>query len=142
MMTLSIINPVKLKDIGINVDFKYRLDNEELFDPENITWIFYGLPYEHIIIDNGSVETKYGFSHSYGYIESITNSNIKFDVLYGMLINRINLNLDNYISDSDLDLESETKLKYKKNYDNSIKEINKLDKLKRKDNFSKYKKYV
>lgn len=149
MMSLSIVNPVKLKDPGINVDFNYKYENEPSFDPNNITWIFYGLPYEHIVFNDGSIKTKYGFEHSYGYIESVFNPDIKYDVLYGILINRVysDLDLDDYISDSDLDSNSNSnsrlKLKPKfklefnhehrknKRYLDYTEEINKLVKFKR-----------
>lgn len=129
-MTLSIINPVKLIDTGTNVDSNYKYEKEELFNPNDITWIFYGSPYEHIVLDNGNIETKYGFKHSCGYIESIKNSRIKYDILFGIIIDRID---SNYISDS----ESESEINLE-----SIKEINKSNKLKRKANFDKYKIFV
>jgi hypothetical protein len=146
-MSLSIINPATLKDIGINVDSNYKYENDELFNPNDVKWIFYGCPYEYIILNNGSIETKYGFEHSWGYIESISNPNIKYDILYGMLINRIDFDSDfDFDFDYDSDSESDSNIdsdNYKsknninKKYKIKKKKINILKGIKRTDNFEK-----
>ncbi len=130
-MQLSIINPNTLKDPGIKVDSQYRFDKEELFDNDNIKWIFYGEPYKHQVNSEGSVETKYGLEYSFGYIELIDNPNIKYDVIYGLLIERINSDLDNYLSDS----ESESDYEYNFNKKNKKKRIDGLSKFYKTDNF-------
>ena len=154
-MSLSIINPSTLKDLGINVDSNYKYENDELFNPNDVTWIFYGCPYEYIVLNDGSIETKYGLDHSWGYIESISNPNIKYDIIYGILINRIDFDY-NSDSDSDSDTDSDSDSKYnldanvvlESNLKNKIykitkknkitkKQLNKLNYLKRKDNFEK-----
>jgi hypothetical protein len=148
-MSLSIVNPLVLKDPGISVDSNYKYENDSSFNPCNITWIFYGTPYEHVVFNNGSIETKYGFEHSLGYIELVSNPDIKYDVLYGILINRVYSDLDDYTSDSDSDsdsnsvsdsnskLEFEFKSEHMKNkrYLDSTEEINISVKLKRTNNY-------
>lgn len=119
-MTLSIINPSELKEIGLNVDSQFVFEKEELFNPNDIAWIFYGQPYEHILLENGVREWKYGLNHSFGYIESFTNPEIKYDVVFGLLISRINSDLDNCISDTDSETESDVE-----NYSNSNIKIKK-----------------
>ena len=142
MNKLSIINPIELKETGINVDSQYRFEKEDLFNPKDITWVFYGNPYEHVIVDNSKIETKYGFEHSWGYIESIKNPNIKYDVLYGLLINRVDTDLDddcldsnsnsNQVSNQNIDLELEP------NQNIDLKLEPKQNNLKRKANFLNY----
>lgn len=113
MLSLSIINPSEIKDPGINVDSQYRFEEEELFEPNKIKWIFYGKSYEYITLENGNTEWKYGFNHALGHIESIDFPSVKYDVIHGMLIDRIESNLDDYITDSDTDTKKENNTEYK-----------------------------
>lgn len=90
---LKIINPKLLPEPGIFVDRNFKLKGENGFD-NNIQWIMYGNPYETIIDSEGRVSFKYGFAHSFGYIEYLTNPEIKYDVLMGLLIKRIDVDYD------------------------------------------------
>ena len=132
-MQLSIINPNKLKDPGIKVDSQYRFEKEELFDHDDVKWMFYGSPYKHKVIKGGEIETKYGFEYSFGYIELIDDPNIRYDVINGLLIIRIDSDLDNYLSESDLD--SEYNFNYKKKNNKNVNRIDRLSKFYKKDNF-------
>ena len=100
---LSIINPDLIPDPGILVDGKNKFEMEFDFNKNDVQWIFYGNPYETIVNLNGSVESKYGFEHSIGYIESFLEPDIKYDVILGLLIKRIETD---YNSDSESDSES------------------------------------
>jgi hypothetical protein len=154
MVTLSIINPADLKDPGIYVDSNYNYETEILFNPDDIKWMFYGSPYQHFILNGGGIKVKYGFKYSWGYIKSISNPNIKYDVIYGLLIDRIDSDLDiDYSSDSDFDFEPKSKFEFDnednedyEDYDNNEVGTNtkllytknkKIDKLKRTENFDK-----
>jgi len=84
----------------IFVDEKYNFEKEKDFDSNNIKWKFYGDPYGdpcNIDFLTNSVK-KYGFNYSFGYIELIEDSNIKFDVYSGLLIKRLDSRYD-YDSD-------------------------------------------
>ena len=113
---LSLINPSQLKDPGIYVDNNLNFENETCYNPTQIKWIFYGIPYEHIIHLNGSIESKYGIEHSIGHVVSIENYDIKYDLLYGMWIERVEIINEEYfdISSSDSDV-SESEYESKKN---------------------------
>lgn len=115
---LSLINPANLKDPGIYVDSNLKFEKESTFNYENIKWIFYGNPYEHVVMSGGSVKTFYGLEHSWGYIESIENPDIKQDVIYGLLIDRVDSEYTDY--DSDYDSDSDFGLNYKKDRPNNF----------------------
>jgi hypothetical protein len=86
---LSLINPDTIEDLGISVDSDYRFQQEENFNPDKIAWKFYGSPREFIVYSDGQVEYKYGLNHSFGYIVSVLDCYIIYDVLYGLIIERV-----------------------------------------------------
>lgn len=98
---LSIINPDKLVDPGVKVDKNFRFEKEKLFDPNNVAWMFYGKPCEHIVKKNGIIETNYGYNYSWGHIESIFNPHEKYDIIFGLKVKRIDLDNSDFDSESD-----------------------------------------
>ncbi len=106
MVKLSIINPNTISEPYIYVDKYFIFEKEIDFNESKIEWKFYGMPYEHIPMSDGSVQTKYGFEYAFGYVENILNSDLRFDIIYGFLIERLDIDdtNENY-SDSDSNFE-------------------------------------
>ncbi len=104
---LSIINPALLKDPGISVDSECRFEKEDKFNSDKVVWKFYGNPYCHKVLENGSIKTSYGFNHAWGYIECISDLSLKYDIIYGLMIKRIDFD-DELFDLSDSDSESDT----------------------------------
>lgn len=99
---LSLINPDTIIDKGINVDSNYRLESENNFDSKNIKWKFFGSPREIAVYSDGSIDVLYGLDHSFGYIVSISDSNLVYDICYGLIIQRVYSDYDyedQFISD-------------------------------------------
>jgi len=101
MKKLQLLNPKILKESEIYVDSKYNFENEQDFDSKNLVWIFYGNAYNYKLNNDGIYQINYGLNYSWGYLESLNNPNIKYDVIYGLLIPRINVSDDNYESSDD-----------------------------------------
>lgn len=91
MEKLSIINPNSIVEPFIYVDENYVFENEFNFNESKIKWKFYGMPYEHIPMQDGSIQTKYGFEYALGYIKDICNLHLKYDLIYGQLIERLDI---------------------------------------------------
>jgi len=86
---LSLINPESIKDPGINVDSHYRFEKEENFDPTDIKWKFFGSPREIAVYTDGTVDILYGMEHAFGYIVSLSDSYMVFDICHGLVIERV-----------------------------------------------------
>lgn len=99
-MSLSLVNPDSIVDLGISVDSQYRFENEENFNPLDIKWKFFGSPREIVVYESGKVEILYGLEHAFGFIVSTENSYVIYDILYGLLIERVYSDYDYDFNDS------------------------------------------
>jgi hypothetical protein len=101
-LKLSIVNPDELPEKSIDVDNEYRYRGEDNFNDKNIAWLFYGVPYYNKVEKGGSITQLYGFEYSFGYLVNTSNPEIMYDVIYGLLIKRLDLDDSNWsYSDED-----------------------------------------
>ena len=105
-LKLSIKNPDELPESSIQVDGSYRYRGEEYFDEKNISWLFYGQPYYNKVERCGSITQLYGFEYSFGYLVNTSNPEIMFDVIYGLLIKRLDLDDSSWSYSDDDDYKS------------------------------------
>lgn len=84
---LSIINPKNIKEDPLFLDKNFVFNFENDFNPNQIHWEFYGYP--------SDLTKKFvGFDYSLGYIISISNSNIKYGVIHGLIVEFVESDYD------------------------------------------------
>ncbi len=117
-LQISIKNPSEIPESFIEVDENFKFKDECSFNKEKVTWLFYGQPYYNKINKGGYITQLYGFEYCFGYLVNVFNSEIMFDVIYGLLIKRLNLDDSkwSYSDEDDKKYQNYNKTYYKHEY--------------------------